>query len=205
MLFMGWQSPPEGHWRGDIGRLEVHEDLTLTLDGAGPFMSSDVTDPLSLSYPWVHQLANGAYSMWYGSTVTWDAGNGEMLHVINYATSVDGENWRREGFAVPYELGHAQAFSRPTVVLDAQGGYQMWFSYRSGTGEKYRIGYATSSDGRVWRLALEKAGIDVSGEGWDSEMIAYPYVFDHGGRRYMLYNGNGYGKTGFGLAVLVRG
>ena len=45
-------------------------------------------------------------------------------------------------------------------------------------------------------------GMDVSPNGWDSEMICYPYVFDHGRNRYMLYNGNGYGKTGFGLAVL---
>jgi hypothetical protein len=38
--------------------------------------------------------------------------------------------------------------------------------------------------------------------GWDSEMIEYPFVFDHAGERYMLYNGNGYGKSGFGLAIL---
>jgi hypothetical protein len=49
---------------------------------------------------------------------------------------------------------------------------------------------------------LETAGIGLSTEGWDSEMIEYPFVFDHNGDRYMLYNGNGYGKTGFGLAVL---
>ena len=48
----------------------------------------------------------------------------------------------------------------------------------------------------------ERAGIDVSPSGWDSESIEYPHVFDHAGMRYMLYNGNGYGKTGFGLAVL---
>lgn len=204
MLFMGWQSPPGLHWRGDIGRLEVRRDLTLSLDSVDPFMASDGMDPVSLSYPWVRVDAAGSYSMWYGSTVSWNAGNGEMLHVINYATSVDGHRWKREGLAVPYELGRAQAFSRPAVAVDAQGGYQMWFSYRSGSGEKYRIGYATSPDGRVWRLALEEAGIDVSSGGWDSEMIEYPYVFDHDGRRYMLYNGNDYGKTGFGLAVLVR-
>ena len=33
-------------------------------------------------------------------------------------------------------------------------------------------------------------------------MIEYPHVFDHNGKRHMLYNGNNYGKTGFGLAVL---
>ncbi|MDR0233611.1 MAG: hypothetical protein LBI31_02235 [Zoogloeaceae bacterium] len=36
------------------------------------------------------------------------------------------------------------------------------------------------------------------------EMIEYSIVFDHGRQRYMLYNGNGYGKTGFGLAVLEQ-
>ena len=78
----------------------------------------------------------------------------------------------------------------------------MWFSYRSGSGKKYRIGYATSKLGEEWELRLEEVGIDVSADGWDSEMIEYPFVFDHGGIRYMLYNGNGNGRTGFGIARL---
>lgn len=204
MLFMGWQSSKGDHWRGDIGRLIVKSDLTLELDREIPFMGADIVDPLSLSYPWVVKNAMAGYSMWYGSTTTWDAGNGEMLHVINSASSVDGHSWEREGLAVPYELGQAQAFSRPTVVGNTDTGYEMWFSYRSGGGEKYRIGYAVSRDGRRWTLALEDAGIDVSLGGWDAEMIEYPFVFDHKGLRYMLYNGNGYGKTGFGLAVLEQ-
>jgi len=202
MLFMGWQSPKGAHWRGDIGRLVVKSDLTLELDGKVPFMGSDIVDPISLSYPWVMKNVTGGYSMWYGSTISWDAGNGEMLHVINYASSENGHDWIREGLAIPYELGKAQAFSRPTVVGNIEQGYEMWFSYRSGSGEKYRIGYTASKDGKKWELDLETADIDVSAEGWDSEMIEYPFVFDHKGQRYMLYNGNGFGKTGFGLAVL---
>ena len=200
--FMGWQNPGGSHWRGDIGRLVINSDLTLKLDSEIPLMASDATDPLSLSYPWVRRAENGGFDMWYGSTVSWDAGNGEMLHVINHASSADGFQWKREGLAVPFELGKAQAFSRPTVVGSIGLGYEMWFSYRSGLGETYRIGYAASCDGRGWILSLDTAGIDVSGEGWDSEMIEYPFVFDHKGGRYMLYNGNGYGKSGFGLAVL---
>lgn len=50
-------------------------------------------------------------------------------------------------------------------------------------------------------LDLNSAWIDVSSSGWDSEMIEYPFAFHHSGALYMLYNGNGYGKTGFGLAV----
>jgi hypothetical protein len=82
-------------------------------------------------------------------------------------------------------------------------GYHMWFSYRSGTGLKYRIGYAHSHDSIIWERK-SNSGIDVSISGWDSEMICYPFVFDFKGNRYMLYNGNDFGKTGFGLAILEK-
>jgi len=204
MLFMGWQTPDNGHWRGDIGRLIVNSDLSLELDNEEPFMGTDSTDPISLSYPWVMPDGRGGYHMWYGSTVTWDAGNDEMLHVINYASSSDGENWNKRGLAVPYELNIAQAFSRPTVVGSDGDGYQMWFSFRSGTGEKYRIGYATSVDGISWNRELENTGIAPSSHGWDAEMIEYPFVFEHKSKKYMLYNGNSNGRTGLGLAVMSK-
>src|SRR5262245_19052651 len=202
MIFMGWQCPEGDHWRGEIGRLILENDLSLHLDGEGPFMASNAVDPVSLSYPWVTQERAGLYHMWYGSTITWNAGNGEMLHVIKRAKSMDGHHWQRQGLSVPYQLGVAQAFSRPSVLGSPEEGYQMWFSYRSGSGQKYRIGYATSKLGEEWELRLEEVGIDVSADGWDSEMIEYPFVFDHGGIRYMLYNGNGNGQTGFGIARL---
>jgi predicted GH43/DUF377 family glycosyl hydrolase len=86
-----------------------------------------------------------------------------------------------------------------TIYAEAVVG--MWYSYR---GSRNRIGYADSEDGISWERKDGEAGIDVSASGWDSEMIEYPFVFDHDGERYMLYNGNGYGKTGIGLAVLEK-
>ena len=79
----------------------------------------------------------------------------------------------------------------------------MWFSSRALNGiETYRIRYAESRDGLNWERMDHLVGLDVSAEGWDSEMIEYPYVFDYEGKRYMLYNGNHYGATGIGMAVL---
>ena len=52
-----------------------------------------------------------------------------------------------------------------------------------------------------WTRKDGEAGIEVSLEGWDSEMISYPFVFNNGEDLIMLYNGNGFGKTGFGYAV----
>ena len=200
ILFMGWHIPEGGHWRGEIGRLRLADDMSLALDPARPLLGLDEHDPVSLSYPWVMQLGNQLH-MWYGTTVTWDAGNSEMLHVIAHAVSGDGKTWQRRGQAIPHQLGIAQAFSRPTVAA-IDGRLWMWFSYRTGSGQSYRIGAAISEDlGQSWTLALGAAGIDVSAAGWDSQMICYPFVFWHADRLWMLYNGNGFGATGFGLAV----
>lgn len=199
---MSWHIPAGAHWLGEIGGLVLLDRRDLILISQAPFLGRDETDPISLSYPWV--IADQEiFRMWYGSTVCWDAGNGEMVHVIKYATSTDGFNWKRHGQAIPHEIGVAQAFSRPSVIVD-RNGYNMWFSYRGGRGTNYRIGYAHSKDGLSWGVTLHQAGIDVSASGWDSEMICYPFVFDHKGQRYMLYNGNGYGKTGFGIATLEQ-
>ncbi len=204
ILFMGWQCPANDHWRGEIGRLRVNQDFSLTLDNSQPLMPLDEVDNISLSYPWVQRIKN-KFFMWYGTTITWDAGNGEMIHTINLATSNDGLQWEKHGLAIPYEVGVAQAFSRPTMIV-REDGLHMWFSYRSGTGQKYRIGYAYKSlnqtENPLWELDLNSNDIDVSEQGWDSEMIEYPYVFSHKQKTYMLYNGNDYGLSGFGLAVL---
>lgn len=202
ILFMAWQIHGSQHWRGDIGRLQLIENDKLILNPEKPFMGVDDEDPISLSYPFVI-FHEGIYKMWYGSTITWKTENGEMIHVIKYATSKDAVNWKKHGIAIPYELNVAQAFSRPSVIID-NNGYHMWYSYRSGTGQKYRIGYSFSKNGIDWERNHNKVGIDVSSSGWDSEMICYPFVFDHNRNRYMLYNGNSHGKKGFGLAVLDK-
>lgn len=202
--FMGWKHHTGKNWRGEIGRLVLTHELNLLLDSSEPLLGIDSDDPNSLSYPWVQKRENGSFDMWYGSTHTWDAGNGEMLHVIKHATSCDGDRWSKTGFSVPYELGVTQAFSRPTVARGLNDCLEMWFSYRGSKESKYSIGYATSTNGEDWSLDLGGAGISTSSQGWDSEMIEYPFVFDHRHKRYMLYNGNGFGKSGFGLAVLTR-
>ena len=204
ILFMGWQTKNREHWRGDVGRLKLNIDYTLTLEPKEPYITTDDIDKISLSYPWVEKTGNNQYVMYYGSTEDWHSENGEMIHVINYATSEDGKNWVKHGLAVPYEYGMVQAFSRPTVIKDGNK-YKMWVSSRGPKGiSKYRIYYSTSSDGIKWEKIYDNknSGIDVSESGWDSEMVCYPFVFRHSGEIYMLYNGNSYGKTGFGIAVL---
>ncbi|WP_373085377.1 hypothetical protein [Sneathiella sp.] len=203
MSFMAWQVPKNAHWYGEIGRFIVNDDMTLSLDQDEPFISCQAFNSISLSYPWVQPADQGGFEMWYGTTETWNAGNNEMLHVLRRAISSDGQVWEQTDDVLPFALGSAQAFSRPAILKGQDGTQNMWFSYRSGSGTSYRIGHSRFSDG-IWSQTPGRPGIDVSQTGWDSEMIEYPYVFEYQDKIFMLYNGNGYGETGIGLAELQR-
>jgi hypothetical protein len=194
--FMGWQIRDNNHWRGDLGKFEIKRSLAST-----PSMLLDKSsqDPISTSYPYVVKEGN-LYKMWYGSTINWTSENGEMIHVLKYAESFDTKTWVNHQLALPYIIGKAQAFSRPTL-LKINNTWNMWYSYRSGDGTLYRIGHATSNNGKTFNLN-PTPNLTTSPSGWDSEMVCYPYVFRHQNKIYMLYNGNDHGKEGFGLAVL---
>jgi hypothetical protein len=213
LYYVGWNLGQPAPWHNSIG--------LARLDAAGeraerhslaPLLDRSPEDPLTLSYPWVLR-EDGRWRMWYGSHLSWgDSPPESMVHVLKYAESRDGLVWRRDGHIAvgtgwqgrsldrrAPDIPHA--YARPCVMRD-RNGYRMWYAYR---GPSYRIGYAVSPDGNRWEERDHEVGIDVSPAGWDSEMIAYPHVFDHQNRRYLLYCGNGYGRTGFGIAELERG
>jgi predicted GH43/DUF377 family glycosyl hydrolase len=198
LYYLGWNLGITVPWRNSIGLAISHSaDSGFEKYSKAPILDRNHLDPFSISYPWV--LREGLiWKMWYGSNLSWGTRETDMAHVIKYAESTDGLQWERKGLvAVPLQSSNEYAISKPCVVKE-NGTYKMWYSYR---GQSYRIGYAESADGIRWERKDEETGIDVSESGWDSEMIEYPFVFDHDGERYMLYNGNGYGKTGIGLAV----
>ncbi len=203
LYYLGWNLKVTVPWLNTIG-LAIYDSKTDTFNKASkaPVMDRSHEDPFSISYPSII-LENGVYRMWYGSNLSWGKDQADMQHVFKYAESTDGVNWKRTNKVV-VDLMHKNeyALSKPWVLKDKDK-YKMWYSYRAnGNITTYRVGYAESLDGLNWQRLDHAVGIDVSSNGWDSEMISYPCVFDFRGKRYMLYNGNGYGKTGFGIAVL---
>jgi hypothetical protein len=197
LYYLGWNLCVTVPWRNSIG-LAIGDVRTGKFErySPAPLLDRHAVDPYSISYPFVMRDED-RFRLWYGSNLAWGPQQRDMEHVIKYAESPDGLNWDRRGkIAIGLSGPHEYAISKP-FVLKENGLYKMWYAHR---GESYRIGYAESDDGVAWRRHDDRAGIDVSASGWDSEMIAYPFVFDHAGRRLMLYNGNGYGKAGFGIA-----
>jgi hypothetical protein len=202
LYYMGWNLCVTVPWRNSIGlAVSYDEGKSFERVSIAPIVDRSDADPYTLSYPWVLRAKDG-WRMWYGSNLSWaGASKGDMFHVIKHATSLDGRTWQRDGKVVIPPTDAEYAFARPCVVKDADC-YRMWYAYR---GDTYRIGYAESADGVSWCRRDQEVGITPSQGEWDSEGIEYPSVFDHEGQRSLLYCGNGYGKTGFGLAALEEG
>ncbi len=182
--------------------LAISEDggATYTRLSPSPILERNEIDPYLTASPCV-LVEDGRWRMWYVSGTGWELKNERPQHRyhIKYAESRDGIAWKREGVVcIDYVSDDEYAISRPCVLKDGDL-YRMWFASR---GRSYRICYAESNDGLTW--TRKESGIDVSESGWDSEMIAYPFVFEREDTYYMLYNGNDYGKTGIGWAVLDR-
>ena len=200
LYYLGWNLGVTVPWRNSIG-LACSRDggRTFVRHSPAPVMDRHARDPFSLSYPWI--LREGArWRMWYGSNLRWGGTQRDMDHVLKYAESPDGFVWHRDGKPIlPLASPEEYAQARPCVVSDPDR-FRMWFTHR---GDRYRLGYAESGDGCTWQRN-DAGGTLVAGApgDWDAEMITYPCVFDSAGARYLLYNGNAYGRTGFGLAVL---
>ena len=203
LYYIGWNVAGTVPFRNAVG-LAISRDggRTAVPYSKGPILDRNDCDPYFVASPCV-LVENGLWRMWYLSCVGWEVEKGKPKHYyhIKYAESADGVHWQRNGVVcIDFKSNDEYAISRPCVLKDGSI-YRMWYSYR---GQGYRIGYGESKDGISWERKDELVGLDVSESGWDSEMIEYAFVFDHNGERYMLYNGNGYGRTGIGLARLDK-
>lgn len=207
LYYAGWQNLPEGLWICNTGRATLNlDELTLTRDFLGPVLGRDKSNPLFATATAFH-IKDDIWHTWYNSGIKWEktAQGWKHYYGIHHAQSQNGVDWVCDpGLCIPFADEYEYAFGRPTVYhMDDM--YFMWFAHRATKDiATYRIGFASSRDGLMWERNDALAGIDVSPHGWDSQMICYPYLFEHDGRFYMLYNGNNYGKTGFGLAVLEK-
>jgi hypothetical protein len=199
--YIGWNLGVTVPFRNAVG-LAIADRSGVRKMFAGPVLDRSRDEPYFTASVCVHRDSPTVWRMWYLCCTGWEtAEDGRPRHHyhIRHAYSRDGIDWARDGrVCIDFRDASEYAISRPCVVRDDDL-YRMWYSYR---GAAYRIGYAESGDGLRWERKDELAGIGPSGSGWDANMVEYPFVFDHDGRRYMLYNGDDYGRTGFGLAVL---
>ena len=207
--YAGWTRCESVPFNVAIGMANSNDEgKTFNKMGSGPVLSYSMNEPFVLSGPKIRRFNNQWY-LFYISGTKWIENNGkpEPVYKIRMAISDNGINWKKtEKDLIESKLEANEAQASPDVFF-WNNKYHMFFCYRYSLGfrgkEKgYRIGYASSDDLINWTRDDSKAGIDVSEDGWDSEMISYPHVFELDGSVYMFYLGNQVGRFGFGLAQL---
>ncbi len=191
----------------------VSEDNGETFQkiGRGPVLTHSLYEPFMVCSPKV-RIYDGKWYMFYSAGIQWtkEAERPEICYKLCMAVSRDGVHWEKcNRHIMKDKIGEMESQACGDVVFK-NGKFHMFFCYRGhidfrkNAQNSYRIGYASSTDLIHWKREDEKAGIDVSPNpgAWDSEMVAYPHVFECDGKVYMLYLGNEVGKYGFGLAEL---
>lgn len=181
---------------------------TFQRRGRGPLLGYTPEEPFVLSGPKIRRFGD-RWQLFYIAGRRWIRVDGrpEPVYKIRMAVSEDGLAWTRlNRDLIPDRLDEDEAQASPDVTW-ANGLYHMFFCYRHGSHYRgrergYRIGYASSPDLLTWTRDDARAGLDVSPEGWDAEMVSYPHVFRVDGRTYMAYLGDQVGREGFGLALL---
>jgi hypothetical protein len=207
--YAGWTRCESVPFNVAIGVAISYDDgATFEKKGAGPVLSYSPDEPFVLSGPKVRRF-NNQWQLFYIAGRKWKMVDGlaEPVYKIRMATTVDGIHWEKlNRDLIPSRIEEDEAQASPDVFY-ANGKYHMFFCYRysshyRGKQNGYRIGYASSVNLTDWTRDDSKAGIDVSDQGWDAEMISYPHVFELDGKTYMAYLGDQVGRYGFGLAVL---
>tara|TARA_B110000046_G_scaffold185992_1_gene231125 strand:+ start:1215 stop:2171 length:957 start_codon:yes stop_codon:yes gene_type:complete len=205
----GWTRCESVPFNVAIGRATSKDKgLSFIKDGEGPIISFSIDEPFVISSPKIRKFGSIWY-LFYIAGKKWIPTDdiAEPVYQIRMASSKDGLNWKKENKdLIPTQIENDECQASPDVILK-NGIYHMFFCFRKslnfrGKEGGYRIGYASSTDLINWARDDSKAGIDISETGWDSEMVAYPHVFELDGEIYMLYLGNHVGREGFGLAKL---
>lgn len=209
MYYIGWTIKKTIPYHNSIGLAKsIDGGETFTRIREGPIVGPTSIEPYFTGTANVIKLNDNDWRMWYLSCTKWEE-IGDMIepfYHIKYATSLNGIDWKHCGVAIDYKSNEEGGISSASVLVK-NNLFHMWFSYRGKQGYRdnkknsYRIGYAQSVDSIKWKRNDFLAGIDVSNSGWDSEMIAYPCIIEYNNRKYMFYNGNGFGQSGFGYAI----
>jgi hypothetical protein len=208
LYYIGWNVRNTVPYHNSVGLAVSDDGVNFRKCFAGPVMDRTAQEPYFCATSCV-LVEGGVWRNWYLSCTEWRMVDGkqEPRYHLKYAESADGVQWERKGVvAIDYRDANEGGIVRASVLKHG-GIYKMWYCYRSHSGYRsnpansYRIGYAESPDGLVWTKCDDRSGIDVSPQGWDSFMLAYPHVVDIQGRLHMFYNGNGFGSSGIGYAV----
>lgn len=187
---------------------------TFQRAGNGPVLAASLNEPYLVGDGFV-KIINDVFHMWYIFGTGWKKFSQDSApdrtYKIGHAISNDGITWvKEEGRQIISDrLGIDESQALPSVI-NLNGRHHMFFCYRQSfdfrknSTRGYRIGHAWTDDLINWTRNDDDPLLETTPNDWDSAMLCYPHVFECDGKVYLLYNGNEFGRYGFGAAELER-
>jgi hypothetical protein len=202
MYFTGWILGVHVGWYNGVGLAIGKIKNSFNKFSKAPIIHRDNENYIGFGSSFVHKKKN-IYNIYTTRFESWKKlKTGKLIHYYNIkeGTSKDGVHWNNFSVEplISFKNKLEYAISKP-CIFQYKNRLFMWYSYR---GSSYRIGFAYLNSKGKWIRADKVLGLKPL-SGWESDMVCYPYVFKYRNYLYMLYNGNGYGKTGLGLAEIL--
>jgi len=200
LYYVGWNPRSTVRFSFYSG-LAISKDNGFTFKrySRAPIIERTNLEPYVNASPMVMKIKK-KYFMYYVSGEGWI--NPDLpRYNIKIATSTNGKEWKRlNKTAIDFKNKKENALARPCVVKFGSK-YYMWFSKK---GKNYRTGFAYSKDGINWKRNDSLVNLNIGKTSFDNKMICYPYVFSFKKNIYCIYNGNNYGYSGIGMAILKK-
>ncbi len=185
LYFTGWNTDKgKASYGHGIGLATFDKNkFKLKRNFIGPILDRTEKTPYLVNSPFITEnemyFCNG--SGWEGNFATYN---------ISKCIRKNG-NW----FYKEKILGQkGEANSRP-FVLKHENNTHIWTACKTKK-SVYKIKYFINTK------LINDDFIPKSNKGWDSEMICYPYFLNYKSKKYIFYNGNNYGQTGFGIGEI---
>lgn len=206
LYYLGWQRSTVVPYITTLGLALSDDGINFEKVSEGPIIGLNRFSPFGVAKASI-LIENGEFNMWYSHYNSWInvEGNLRPTYDIRFAKSTNGLDWEFNEDVCISPTHSGEALGAPSVKKIDEI-YHMWYGYREkpNKGENYKMGYAVSKDKINWDRNDHINVINSSSEGWDSEMVCYPYIMKLDNNLLMFYSGNGYGKEGFGFCKEIN-
>ncbi|WP_309091503.1 hypothetical protein [Phenylobacterium sp.] len=193
LLYIGWRRGPDDTPYTLFGGLAFSEDGGLTFDRAGPLLRPCDGERLFRTAPFLERTGDGWRLLYIGGDrfVTGEHGKRLPIYSLMELRSPTPWEWTGPGreLLAPDVEGGELGFGRPVSL----GGERLMLSVRSRSG--YELVETALGPGAARRPVLPDGR-----EPWEAQMTCFGAPCQIGDRELLFYNGDGFGRTGMGLA-----
>ncbi len=204
LYYIGWQRISNAVPYTLFAGLAFSQDdgLNFRKLGSGQILHANTVERFFRTAPFVFQKPNGWGMIYIGGGEFFEGSDGKRLpsYSLCQARSADGITWNDQAFPTlldPVRERGEIGFGRP-VLWHEDGQASLIISLRTESG--YTIKQVTKDIDMRRSILRWTEPLPIPAEKWESAMTCFGAPCRSGNWEYLFYNGNQFGRSGFGVA-----